>query len=67
MEFQEIEVFIDKNGQVRIELNGIKGTGCLELTKELEQALGGQVINREMRSEAYETNQQDRMYQKENH
>jgi len=58
MELQEIEVFIDKNGQVRIEVRGVKGMSCLDLTRDLEKALGGQVEAREMTPEAYETAQE---------
>ncbi|HVN53491.1 MAG TPA: DUF2997 domain-containing protein [Anaerolineaceae bacterium] len=54
MDLQEIEVFIDQDGQVRIEVRGVKGTRCLDLTRSLEEALGGQVVDREMRPEAYE-------------
>jgi len=52
MELQEIDVFIDKNGQVRIEVRGVKGKACLDLTKSLEDALGGQIESREMTPEA---------------
>jgi hypothetical protein len=55
MEVQEVDVFIEKNGQVRVEVQGVKGTACLDLTKNLEDALGGQVEEREMRPEAYES------------
>jgi len=55
MELQEIDVFIEKDGQVRIEVRGVKGMACLDLTKGLEAALGGQVESREMTPEAYET------------
>jgi len=55
MELQEIDVFIEKNGQVRIEVHGVKGMSCLDLTKNLEDALGGQVEERELRPEAYES------------
>jgi hypothetical protein len=55
METQEIEVFIDKDGQVRLEVRGVKGTSCLDLTADLEAALGGEVESREMTPEAYET------------
>lgn len=58
MEFQEIEVFIDKDGQVRIEVRGVKGMSCLDLTKDLETALGGQIEAREMTPEAHETVQE---------
>lgn len=52
MELEEIDVFIDKSGQVRIEVRGVKGGQCLTVTKDLERALGGQVITREMTPES---------------
>ena len=55
MEIQEVDVFIDKDGKVRLEVRGVKGNGCLELTAELEQSLGGQIEAREMTPEAYDT------------
>jgi hypothetical protein len=58
MELQEIEVFIDEDGQVHIEVRGVKGMGCLDLTKDLEEALGGEIESREMTPEAYETVQE---------
>jgi hypothetical protein len=58
MEVQEIEVFIEKDGQVRIEVRGVKGMSCLDLTKDLEEALGGEIEEREMTPEAYETVQE---------
>lgn len=51
MEMQEITVVIAPDGQVKIEVNGLKGQGCLELTEQLEQALGN-VTAREMTPEA---------------
>ena len=53
MELQEIRVIIDKDGQVKLDVNGVKGMDCLDLTRELEQALGGEV-EREMKPDAYE-------------
>ena len=53
MEVQEIEVTIDENGQVQIHVSGVKGEACLEITRPLEQALGGQ-LTREMTPEALE-------------
>ena len=58
MELQEIDVFIEPNGQVKIEVSGVKGMNCLDLTKALEDALGGQIEERDMRPEAYETAQE---------
>lgn len=54
MELQEIEVTIEKDGQVRLRVQGVKGMACLDLTRDLEAALGGQVESREMTHEASE-------------
>jgi hypothetical protein len=58
MELQEIDVFIEKDGQVKIEIRGVKGTSCLDLTKDLEAVLGNQTIAREMTPEADEIGQE---------
>jgi hypothetical protein len=58
MELQEIEVLIDEDGRVHIEVRGVKGMGCLDLTQDLEEALGGEIESREMTPEAYETVQE---------
>ena len=54
MEIQEIEVVIGKDGQVMIQVRGVQGTKCLALTKELEEALGGDILSRVMTPEALE-------------
>jgi len=54
MELQEIEVLIDKDGQVHLHVRGVQGLNCLELTRDLESALGSQVILREMTPESQE-------------
>lgn len=54
MELQEIEVTIGKNGQVVVQVRGVKGQACLDLTKELEISLGNFVEKRNMTSEAGE-------------
>lgn len=59
MEIQEIEVTIDKDGQVQVQVRGVKGKKCLDLTKQLELALGGQVIARIMTPEAEEESGQE--------
>jgi hypothetical protein len=58
MELQEIDVFIEKDGQVKIEVRGVKGTSCLDLTKDLEAVLGNQTVVREMTPEADEIKQE---------
>jgi hypothetical protein len=58
MELQEIDVLIEKDGQVKIEILGVKGLSCLDLTKDLESVLGNQTIVREMTPEADEVGQE---------
>ena len=58
MELQEIDVFIEKDGQVKIEVRGVKGMSCLDLTKDLEAVLGKQITAREMTPEASEIGQE---------
>jgi hypothetical protein len=55
VELQEIDVYIEKDGSVRLEVRGVKGGGCLDITAPLEQALGGQIESREMTAESYES------------
>ena len=54
MEIEQIEVDIDPNGDVHIHVRGIKGRRCIDVTKNLEGALGGDIIKREMTTEADE-------------
>ena len=67
MELQEINVYIDRDGRVRIEVRGVKGKRCLDITRSLEEALGGQIESREMTPEADEfvrERTQDRLKQR---
>ena len=52
MDIEEIEVTIEKDGKVRIEVRGVKGGACLDITRTLEEALGGKVEARELTPEA---------------
>lgn len=54
MEKQELEITIDREGKVSIQVRGVKGPGCLNLTQALEQALGGQVEERTRTAEYYQ-------------
>ena len=58
VEFEEVEVFIDKDGRIQLHVKGVKGMSCLDTTKSLEEALGGEVESKEMTSDAYETVQE---------
>lgn len=54
MEIHEIQIQIKPNGQVEILVQGVNGSNCLDITAELEEALGGNVVFREMKAEADE-------------
>jgi len=58
MDVHEIEVNIDESGQVEVQVRGVKGISCLDLTRDLEQALGGKIVLREMTPEAAENTEQ---------
>jgi hypothetical protein len=53
---KEIEIVINAKGEVTFQMKGMKGGGCLEETKFLEQALGGDsaVVDQQKTSEYYE-------------
>lgn len=63
MELQEIEVIIDEDGETQIEVRGVKGKTCLDITEDLEASLGGEIENREMTPEADEQSIQTRQEQ----
>lgn len=50
---EEIEVTIGPDGRVSLMVRGLKGKGCLELTKPLEEALGAEIEERTYTSEYY--------------
>ena len=58
MEIQEIDIFVEKDGQIKIEIRGAKGLQCLDLTKDLEAVLGSQILDRAMTPEADESSEQ---------
>ena len=47
MQLQEIDVFVRPDGTVKLEVRGVPGTQCLDLTADLEKLLGGQILTRE--------------------
>ena len=50
---KEIEIVITENGEVEIEIHGVKGKKCIEFSKFLEDAIG-EVKERKKTSEYYE-------------
>lgn len=49
---QELEISISETGEVSVSVSGVAGSGCLDLTRELEEELGS-VVMREKKSEFY--------------
>ncbi len=37
---EQIEIAIDTEGKIALHVQGVKGKGCVELTKALEEGLG---------------------------
>jgi Protein of unknown function (DUF2997) len=56
MRKQDIEIVINAKGEVTFEVKGVKGGSCLDETKFLEAALGGDaaVVDQQRTSEYYE-------------
>jgi len=51
-EAQELEIRIGADGEISVEVIGVKGGGCLKITQELEAALG-EVVEREFKPSFY--------------
>jgi len=43
MRTEEVTIVVDADGQVSVQVSGVKGKSCLDVTKELERLLGGEV------------------------
>ena len=54
MQKKEITIEISPTGEVSFTVKGVKGKACLDETKFLEDALGGQVISQEATGEYWE-------------
>ena len=56
MRKQDIEIVITPKGEVTFQVKGIKGGGCIDETKFLEAALGGEsaVVDQQKTGEFYE-------------
>ncbi|KKM91563.1 hypothetical protein LCGC14_1227230 [marine sediment metagenome] len=49
---KEIEITIDKDGQVEIDLKGFQGKGCEEITRQLAKGLGS-IVRSDKKPEFY--------------
>lgn len=57
---QEIHITIDKDGKVVIDVHGVVGVSCTDLTALLERELG-EVVAREFKPEMYQDGQPGRV------
>ncbi len=61
---ETIDIIIHPDGRVELQVCGVKGERCLEVTKAVEEVLGGKV-QRDFTSEMYESDEeQDREQEK---
>lgn len=56
MEMQELEIVIDRDGQVAISVKGARGSECLDLTRALEAQLGD-LVERTHTAEFYSSSE----------
>ena len=59
MNLEEIEVTIRPDGKVELQVRGVKGKQCIDLTEEFERYLGGRVVERLECDEFFEHVQHD--------
>lgn len=59
---QELEIHISETGDISINVFGAKGKSCIDMTKELEAALGT-VVQRDFKTSYYEQKDTDYVQQ----
>ena len=52
-QMQELEIVISPTGEVKIEVKGVAGGHCVDLTRDLERSLG-EVEERQFKAEYYQ-------------
>ena len=52
---EKINITISTDGEVDLQLAGFSGGKCMEVTKVLETLLGNEIIERDLTSEFYST------------
>lgn len=55
---KQLNVSIDLKGKVKVEVEGVSGSSCQDLTKELLQKLGGKVEDEVLKTEYYLSNKE---------
>ena len=59
-EIQEIDVFVNTDGTVKVEVRGVKGQKCLALTAKLEELLGGSIVER-IHTDEFQQSEQEQL------
>jgi hypothetical protein len=59
MRVEEVEVIIHPDGRVEIQVFGAEGAKCLDITRDLEAALGNTIESRTMTTDAVSTVQEE--------
>lgn len=54
MKTENLRIKITPDGKVEIKVEGVKGDGCMKIVKPFEDALGGEVVDRQYTEEYYE-------------
>ncbi len=54
MQKTELEIIIDENGEVHLDIKGIKGKKCLEIAELVEKVIG-EMKDKKHKPEYYET------------
>jgi hypothetical protein len=52
---RKVTVTIDKEGNPTVAVNGVKGPSCLNITKELEKAFNGKILEQKKTNEFTQT------------
>jgi hypothetical protein len=53
MELQELEIRVDREGNVTLHVRGVKGEECIAITRNIEEPLG-KVVDRSVSGEFYQ-------------
>lgn len=52
--YHTITLLIPPGGDVKIDVEGVKGQSCTDITKSIEEALGGDVTSRKKKPEFFD-------------
>jgi hypothetical protein len=63
MGMEQIEIQVDRDGNVTVHVEGVKGDECIRITKSLEEALGP-VTDRSFSAEYFESQATENIVEK---